>query len=493
MAITATVLQLRFNTLLQFIAYVVLFRSLLQLRTSEVQAAPVKITLNTLTNCTNGTTFSPTDGELPISCCPEPDVNLNVSVVDFVPKGNGRLRVRKALQCLSGEELTNYTEKLTKGYELLRNLPADDPRSLMQQRRIHCAYCTGSFTHDGLSSADNFTIDIHFNWLFLPWHRIFLYFHERILQTLLGDENFTLHFWNFDNGDDATNSTQGAGCFTPGHFVPEIYNDNSTSTFDPDRANRTLLPDIPVDLSIPGTVLLVNITVRSVEEAVPRNRAAMQYAMATGTVPRDYFGIPLKYGDVRPINTDAGSMEVQPHSSMHRWLGAAMVLANTSAGDPIFYTFHANFDRLWHSWMGIGNNSDLQPTDPDWLDAEFLFWDENKILTRVKVSDVLSIDDLGYSYEKVNDAFWISWPIANFSSLFLAFRCSCVCLVILCDASSSLGEGSDLPCPTITIWPMLPHSHRKVQSSSGSNIRNAINCRKRQAEAVLGRRLKSPT
>ncbi|KAL3694758.1 hypothetical protein R1sor_008409 [Riccia sorocarpa] len=405
MDITTSAQQLRFNFLIQLTAYVVLFINVMQSGISEVQGAPVRITLQTLQNCRNGSTFSRTT-----SCCPAPDVDLNVPVVDFVPKRHGVCRVRKALQCLSGEELRIYTEKLTTAYEIMRNLPASDPRSLMQQGRIHCAYCTGSFTHDGLSAAANFTIDIHFNWLFLPWHRTFVYFHERILQKLLNDETFSLHFWNFDNGADATNSTQveTEGCFKPGHFVPRIYNNNSTSTFDSNRSNRTLVPYIVADLSIPGAEFFPLIPVRVADEAVPRNREAMRIGMERGTIPRDFFGVTFKYGDVRIVNvTSAGSLEFQPHSSMHRWIGGGILLPGTAAFDPMFYTFHANFDRLWHIWMETGDNRKLQPTDPDWLDAEFLFWDENQVLRRVKVRDTLSIGDLGYSYEKVNDAFWM--------------------------------------------------------------------------------------
>ncbi|KAL3697343.1 hypothetical protein R1sor_011419 [Riccia sorocarpa] len=110
------------------------------------------------------------------------------SYLNFIPKRD-RLpghdqRVRKALQCLSGEELK----------ALLRVLPASDLRSLLQEIRIHCAYGSDAFTQAGVSTANGYTIDIHSNWNFLPRHRVFVYFHERILQKLLDDPTFQLAF-----------------------------------------------------------------------------------------------------------------------------------------------------------------------------------------------------------------------------------------------------------------------------------------------------------
>ncbi|KAL3688593.1 hypothetical protein R1sor_014902 [Riccia sorocarpa] len=376
---------------------------------SNAQAAPLKITLDTYRNCIDGSILS-----FSVSCCPGVELDLNVTVVDFIPKRD-RLsghRIRKALQCLTGEELRTYTEKLTRAYELMRALPSSDPRSLHQQELTHCAHGTGSFVQDGLKADSNFTLDIHSSWIFLPWHRMFIYFHERILQKLLDDPTFTLHFWNFDNGlDGRTSSTEG--CSEPGHFFPGIYNDNSTSTFEPSRSNRTRVLNVPIDLTFPVMFSEADpaVALRCVNEAVPRNREAMHLAMQKGRVSRDFFGIPFRYGDVRPpMLVGGGSLEYFPHNSLHDWVGGFMRTPLRATGDPVFYPAHANVDRLWDVWMKLGDGRELlQPTDPDWLDAEFLLWDENRVLRRLKVKDVLNIADLGYSYEKVYDASWIFW------------------------------------------------------------------------------------
>ncbi|CAM6095596.1 unnamed protein product [Calypogeia fissa] len=43
-------------------------------------------------------------------------------------------------------------------------------------------------------------------------------------------------------------------------------------------------------------------------------------------------------------------------------------------------------------------------TDPDFLNASFLFYDENKDLRRVKIDDTLDTTKLGYVYQAANDA-----------------------------------------------------------------------------------------
>ncbi|CAM6125952.1 unnamed protein product [Calypogeia fissa] len=46
-------------------------------------------------------------------------------------------------------------------------------------------------------------------------------------------------------------------------------------------------------------------------------------------------------------------------------------------------------------------------SDPDFLNANFLFYNENKDLRRVKVEDALDTKKLGYIYQEANDDAWI--------------------------------------------------------------------------------------
>ncbi|OAE18872.1 hypothetical protein AXG93_1944s1080 [Marchantia polymorpha subsp. ruderalis] len=101
----------------------------------------------------------------------------------------------------------------------------------------------------------------------------------------------------------------------------------------------------------------------------------------------------------------AGTIEVVPHNTLNAWIGGWMMQPTTPI-DPLLYPFHANMERLWSVWRKLDYGNDY-PTDPDWLDATFLFWDENAVMRRVKVRDFVDLNALGYRYEEVNDASWI--------------------------------------------------------------------------------------
>ncbi|BBN01239.1 polyphenol oxidase [Marchantia polymorpha subsp. ruderalis] len=371
------------------------------------QSAPIKITFD---GCIPGFANNKTQ-----YCCPPP---YKGEIVDFCPKRNMSkpLRVRKALQCLSGHELKVYTEKLDKAYTILRNLPDDDPRSLNQQKRLHCSYGTGGFVQQG---TDNITIDIHFSWLFFPWHRYFIYFHERIIQHVLDDPEFSLHFWNWDNGF-TVHKPKGArsGCYKRGDLLPPIYNITGMGQYQ-NRSSRTKLPGLPVDLGIVPEER-DNPPTRPAEVVKPRNLATMHASMVTvGNTTRGFMGRIYRYGDYQVLDplTGAGGLEVMGHASIHWWVGNTMGVVETSAGDPLFYAHHSNIDRLWNNWHKVPGGERVDYSDPDFLEAEFLFYDETATIRRVKVKDALDMEEFGYKFQKANDISWIDYvPTVNSTS-----------------------------------------------------------------------------
>jgi Common central domain of tyrosinase len=82
------------------------------------------------------------------------------------------------------------------------------------------------------------------------------------------------------------------------------------------------------------------------------------------------------------------SLELGAHAAVHIAIGGTMN-SPSSPTDPIFFLHHANLDRIWSEWQV--KNPRSNPTN------------KNEILQRppiegVKVSSVLSISSLGYSY-----------------------------------------------------------------------------------------------
>lgn len=77
------------------------------------------------------------------------------------------MRVRRPAHLLGDEDIAKYKEAITKLRELYVSDP-DDPRGWMQQANVHCQFCNGAFDQLGY---DDVLLQVHYSWLFLPWHR----------------------------------------------------------------------------------------------------------------------------------------------------------------------------------------------------------------------------------------------------------------------------------------------------------------------------------
>ncbi|PIN14147.1 Catechol oxidase [Handroanthus impetiginosus] len=254
----------------------------------------------------------------------------------------------------------------------MRRLPKDDPRSFMQQANIHCAYCNGAYNQPGQG-----TLDL-----------------QRILGKLIGDPTFALPFWNWDNPKGMT--------------IPPMFVDPKSALYD-EKRNQANLPPAVVDLGMTGNtdplqVVAINLTIMY-SEMICGNSDAY-----------DFMGNPYREGT--PVNPGPGASERGSHTAVHVWVGdprqpSGEDLGNFySAGrDPLFYCHHGNVDRMWSLWqyfLPSNKVPDKRITDPDFLNAAFLFYVENAQLVRVTVKDCLDNLRMGYDYERI-DLPWLDY------------------------------------------------------------------------------------
>ncbi|KAJ7520629.1 hypothetical protein O6H91_19G015000 [Diphasiastrum complanatum] len=335
-------------------------------------------------------------GAKSVNCClPEP-----TKVIDFQFDSSLPMRVRKAAHLVDAA----YIKKYNQAYELLRNLPDNDPRKFSQQASVHCAFCDSAF----LQPNTNDFLEIHNSWLFFPWHRWYLYFHERILAKMLNDDTFALPFWNWDN--------QSVASPLP-NVLPAVFIENPSLL---DKLRDPLhQPPTLVDLSYSGQDEGLDPT----SQRAANNNLMYQQVVSGAKTPSLFFGQAYRAGDANAPGP--GTVENAPHGTVHVWTGDSsqpnyedMGALYSAASDPIFFAHHANVDRLWTVWKSLGGRrKDI--TDPDWLNAEFVFYDENASLVKVKVGDALSIDKLSYTYQNVGNP-WIavnSSPLSKSSSV----------------------------------------------------------------------------
>ncbi|KXG33463.1 polyphenol oxidase I, chloroplastic [Sorghum bicolor] len=318
----------------------------------------------------------------PFQCCPPPPSTSSASgPINFTfPDPAEPLRTRRPVHVVGAE----YMAKYARAVALMKALPQSDPRSFYQQANIHCAYCTGAHRQLGYPELG---IQIHFSWLFFPFHRAYLYFFERIAAKLLGDPAFALPIWSWD-------VPEGMG-------IPEVFTDEASPLYDPIREPSHAPPKV-ADLDF-SYRLEKNLTD---EQQILHNLRVMYKQMISGAaLPSLFMGQPYRAGDA--AKPGAGTVELAPHNSMHTWTGdnsrpnAENMGVYYSAGrDPLFYPHHGNIDRLWECWRRIatGNRTHEDFTDPDWLDSSFLLYDEEARLVRITVRDVLRTEKLRYTY-----------------------------------------------------------------------------------------------
>lgn len=235
--------------------------------------------------------------------------------------------------------------------------------------------------------------------------RWYVYFHERILAGLLNDTSFALPFWNWDNSLPSEAGERPSAI--PSYFYTQ------PSLHDPLRAPKARPPAAADLTTLPtGQSLLTN---SSLQELIDTNNNLLYSTIVSGaTLPALFMGKPLR-GGVEKTGPGASAFEVGPHMAIHSWVGdhmqpngEDMTPLYSAARDPIFFAHHANCDRMWDVWKTLPGGSRTGFDDPDWLDSELLFYDENADMVRVRVRDSLDITKLRYSYEEVEN------PWANY-------------------------------------------------------------------------------
>ncbi|KAK9268473.1 hypothetical protein L1049_000224 [Liquidambar formosana] len=319
-------------------------------------------------------------------CCPP----ITTEIVDFVPPPpSSPMRKRCAAHLVNEEYIASYAHAIAK----MKALPPEDPRSFMQQANVHCAYCSGYY-----HQVEHKELQVHSSWLFFPFHRFYLYFYERILGKLIDDPTFALPFWNWDSRSPH------------GMQMPTMYTHDKESPLYDNLRSVQHQPPTPVDLEYSPNRYIPP----PPEDQVHRNLSTMYRQMVSnGNTSSLFLGCAYRAGD-DPC-PGAGSIEKVPHNTIHNWCGNEyqpkredMGIFYSAARDPIFFAHHSNVDRMWTIWKEKLGGKDFN--DPDWLDASFLFYDENGQLVRVKVRDCLDHNNLRYDYQNVHIPWMKSRP-----------------------------------------------------------------------------------
>jgi hypothetical protein len=243
--------------------------------------------------------------------------------------------VRKNVYSLTAAEITSIKTGITN----MKALPHTNPTSWLYQAAIH-----GTTLPDNLPSW-NTCHKAGDAFFFLAWHRMYVYFFERILRAKSGNPNLTLPYWNYQ-----TNAV-----------MPPDYRSNV--------AGNTLY-DASRNASMNGGGSLSASIMTSIENALDE---VPYYDFQSG------------------ING--------PHGSVHGAIGGNMSSVSSAAKDPVFWLHHCNIDRLWEEWLRKCGGR-INPTDAAWLNKTYTFFDETGTAVNMTGSQVVNTaTQLNYRYD----------------------------------------------------------------------------------------------
>ena len=226
-----------------------------------------------------------------------------------------------------------------KAIKAMKALPTANPLSWDYQAAIHWTTLSGS--HLAWDTCE------HGTHLFWCWHRMYLYWFERIIRKMSGDPGWALPFWDYHSPSQRT--------------LPPPFRVSGSELF---TANRG-----------PGW------------NAGTASFPAGHVDPSAGMASLDYF-------------TAQGDIESNPHNNVHVDVGGWMGSVPTAAQDPVFFVHHSNIDRYWNLWLAQGGGRHNPLSDASWKGHTATFFNETGTAVHMTCCDVLRCaEQLNYTYE----------------------------------------------------------------------------------------------
>jgi tyrosinase len=196
---------------------------------------------------------------------------------------------------------------------------------------------------------------------FLPWHRMYVLFMERIIRQVSGHPEFAMPYWNYTSDDPALRG-----------IVPIQFR----------------LPSDPIYgcLYRPDRKTLAN-TGQPIQQGQPGDPMDISVPMAKTT-----------YSTVNKVQGFCRSVDSGIHGRLHILVGTSknMGAVPYAGRDPLFLVHHANIDRLWASWNANGGTN---PTTANWAKKAFVFADPLGQRVSSRLKDYFDAAALGYGYD----------------------------------------------------------------------------------------------
>lgn len=237
--------------------------------------------------------------------------------------------IRRRLRIGSPEvdaDIDTYRQAVT---AMKNDLPAGDPRSWTAQAEIHGIGGIGGHFNFCEHGTDHF----------FDWHRAYLFYFEKICQTLTKNDKFGLPYWNWNQNLD----------FNPAFL------DASSTLF------------------------------------LARTRNSMSGSSSIYTSALDPIFADNNFFTFRQ------QLEGTPHNNVHTYIGGTMG-GTGSALDPLFWMHHCMVDYCWAKWnIELGNNNTNDATWINHVNSHFVDADGNAATQTAGITTIMPL--LSYQYE----------------------------------------------------------------------------------------------
>ncbi len=226
-----------------------------------------------------------------------------------------------------------------KAIKAMQALPNTNPLSWAYQAAIHWTTLPGPLqvAWDSCEHGTDF---------FWSWHRMYLYWFERIIRKMCKERCWALPYWDWAPGNELQ--------------LPAPFRDPASELY-----------------------------------TVNRNPAMNSGAGSLNPLAID---IGPAFSSINFLT--ANSIIQGPHGSVHGEVGGWMGSVATAAQDPIFYLHHSNVDRQWNLWLAQGGGRTDPLTNALWKNKQYTFFDENGAQVKMTACQILrAAQQLNYVYE----------------------------------------------------------------------------------------------
>ena len=276
-------------------------------------------------------------------------------------------------------------DALNKALDSMRKLPCDNPISWYYQGAIHWVPDTINGTNKLCSSYQNIS-QLKTAWdecthvsgstyHFLIWHRMYIWYLEKIVRKLSGKTDFALPYWDYVDAKY--------------RVMPDLFRQAGAGIYTDERI-KLLNQGQPINLSYANQYLVA---------AMTKNNGTKSYGLFNSGINAAPHGAMHNY--IGGAADGYPGYEPTMYNSIYQDNSGGQMANVPSAGfDPIFWAHHSNIDYLWTVWNNSSNGQAPILSQMEAYKQKYIFFDENGKKVDLSIQQVYdTIFHLDYTYQ----------------------------------------------------------------------------------------------